>query len=644
MSKAQTLATTVSTGNVLADGTVAYSEVSGTPVIGTDIQAYDADTVKYDDELTRPDIRPSLNLDFANTKRLDPRITFTRSTTASYYDGVTTAKAEENLLTYSQQFDVSANWTPNGTNISGNTVGTTAPDGTSTADKIEETATTQAHWVQQIAATSGLVYTVSVFLKSAEKTYALISNGTNHAITVDLTAGTAANATGTTSNVTCTSVGNSWFRVSFTFTASATNLNFYSSSDGVWANRSYLGVAGEGIYIWGAQLEQRSAVSAYTPTTTQPITNYIPVLQTAASGVARFDHNPTTGESLGLLVEEQRTNLLTYSEEFDNAAWIKTRSSTTSNTIVAPDGTLTGDKLVENTETNTHLINQSQSLTTGNKYTVSIFAKAAERTQLRFQFGTSAGAFSGLQSVDFDLSTLTTTAANNAVGSITPVGNGWYRCVMTTDTTIATDSTNIRIVLLTAEGASYEGDGYSGLFIWGSQFEVGAFPTSYIPTTSATVTRNADTASMTGTNFSSWYRQDEGTLYSDFTMNGIGSPLNAVFSMSDGTANNRIQTRYNVLFGRNFVTTNNVGQGNMDGAAVSTGTPVKISFAYKTNDCAASQDGAAVAVDTSVTLPTTIDRAHFGVQVSTGFLNGYLSKIAYYPSRLPNAQLQALTS
>ena len=92
---------------------------------------------------TYPSIQPSLNLDFANAKTLDPRITFTRSTTGTYYDGKTVAKAEENLATYSEDFTQVASWGATDTSVSGNT--TTAPNGTSTADTLTASATTAAN-------------------------------------------------------------------------------------------------------------------------------------------------------------------------------------------------------------------------------------------------------------------------------------------------------------------------------------------------------------------------------------------------------------------------------------------------------------------------------------------------------------------
>ena len=223
-----------------------------------------------------PSVPPSLNLDFAGSERLDPRITFTRATTARYYDGVTTAKAEENLLLQSQNYAVS--WTV--TNLTPVT-GKTAPDTTSTATEFTATAA-NAVLTQGYTAIAGS-YTFSVFLRRVTGTGDI-------QIAAD-------SGTWTTKAIT-----SSWARYEVTQTVAAG-----SKTAGVRVVTDT-----DAIEVWGAQLEQRAAMTAYTATTTQPITNYIPVLLTAAAGVARFDHNPTTGESLGLLVEEQRTNLFTY--------------------------------------------------------------------------------------------------------------------------------------------------------------------------------------------------------------------------------------------------------------------------------------------------------------------------------------------
>ena len=109
---------------------------------------------------------------------------------------------------------------------------------------------------------------------------------------------------------------------------------------------------------------------------------------------------------------------------------------------------------------------------------------------------------------------------DDSIGSIVDVGNGWYRCIITF-TTVSTSGAVINPVIYLIDNANatraagMTGDGYSGIFIWGAQLEQGSFPTSYIKTSGASATRSADNASITGENFSSWYRQDEGSLYSE---------------------------------------------------------------------------------------------------------------------------------
>jgi hypothetical protein len=591
-----------------------------------------------------PNIRPSLLLDFANTKKLDPRITFTRTTTATYYDGVTTAKAEQNLLLQSQDFTTT--WT----NVRSTDVANTdiAPDGTTTADSLLQASgqTTYGGVTQNATVVAG-DYVLSVFAKPNGKNFLVILeqllDGTSKVTWFNVSTGTI----GTTNaghTATISAAANSYYRCSIKFTANASRtaavIFYVADTDG-----STVVTDSGGLFIWGAQLEQRSSVTSYTATTTQPITNYIPVLLTAASGVPRFDHNPTTDESLGLLVEEQRTNLLTYSAEFADASWNKTRASITSNTIVAPDGTLTGDKLVEDTTaSNTHFTSSSISFTSGTAYTYSIYAKQSEANRY-LQIELSSAAFGSNLRATFYVSAGTVTT-NGGSASIAPVGNGWYRCVFTATAT-ATASATVYQTLANTYAASlaaitYTGDGYSGIFIWGAQLEAGAFPTSYIATTAATVTRNADSARMTGSNFTSWYSAAEGTVYTEaskFANAGAG----LIWSIDDGTASNRMgivfstatQARYRSV-------TNGTTDVSID-TTVSADAFVKYASAYKVNDFAISINGAAASTDTSALVPT-VSQIGIGQQFGAGFINGTIKKIAYYPLRVTNAQLQALTS
>jgi len=179
------------------------------------------------------------------------------------------------------------------------------------------------------------------------------------------------------------------------------------------------------------------------------------------------------------------------------------------------------------------------------------------------------------------------------------------------------------------------------------QLEQGAFATSVIPTTTTALTRNADVASMTGTNFSSWYNQTEGTFVCNFVdpQSGIsGAFFPGIFSASDNSTSNRITCyRDAAVDYKTVVTTSGVLQSNLTNAAVST-SQRRIASAYKLNDFAVCGQGGSVATDTSGTVPT-VDRFYVGSNQTGGSqLCGYIQRISYYPVRLPNSTLQALTA
>ena len=610
-----------------------------------------------------PAISPSLSLDFAAVQSLDPRITFTRASTATYY-GTETAKAEENLLLYSQEFDNGAFWGLTNATVTANTE--VAPDGTTTAETLTDDATNGVHLcTQNISLQVDTPFTFSCFLKEGTNTHAYLSirdaatSQRYFAADFNLDTGTVrttgAGTSGTLTSNSITSVGNGWYRCVITGQVAAVGSMraVIGVSDGATAFNtlgaiSYIGT-GTTIFVWGAQLEQRDAVTAYTPTTTQPITNYIPVLETAASGVARFDHNPTTFESLGLLIEESRTNLLLQSETF-STTWVATRCSITANTIVAPDGALTADKLVEDaTASDTHLLTQSISFTSGTAYTYSIFAKQAEAGRF-LQLLFPSAAFGSALRATFDLTNGTFQVSASITGAITFVGNGWYRCSIT-GTATTTASATIGILLANSSAATgaaaiYTGDGYSGIYIWGAQLEAGAFPTSYIPTVASQVTRAADAASMTGTNFSSWYNQGAGTLYAESRCpNGIIGNLNRIASLNDGTTSNRTEIDTGsgtATIGR--ITTNGTSQGILSAGSYTDFQLRKSALAIQVDNFTLAANTATTS-DTSVLVPV-VDRLMIGQSPSanSNYLNGTIKKLAYYPLRATNAQLQGLTS
>ena len=404
-------------------------------------------------------------------------------------------------------------------------------------------------------------------------------------------------------------------RVDNKFTSASLDLNFQNMTTSGFDSRITFTRASSGTYFDGSG-----------------------ILQTASTNVPRLDHSPTTRLPLGLLIEEQRTNLILQSEDF-STTWTNTNSSEQTNVIVAPNGTLTGDKLVEDTANGVHDVLQSITLVASTTYSLSVFAKAAERTRFRVA-GRIFGSWSAFPEAVFDLSTGTVVSGT---GTITAVGNGWYRCSVVGTTSATNAGINIALVS-TGTTISYTGDGTSGIYLWGAQLEAGAFPTSYIPTTVAAATRNADVATMTGTNFSSWYNATEGTVFADYIVTTATKNCGAL-ALSDGGNNNRMIIRAsNTSTQTVFIGVDNTAtQWSIVLANAPLNTLTKSIFGYKVNDIAVVRGGGSVTTDQSATIPT-VNQLRIGADGDgTLLLNGTISRIAYYPVRLSNDQLQALT-
>ena len=619
-----------------------------------------------------PNLRPALLLDFANTRQLDSRVTFTRSTPACHYDGKTTAMAEQNLLYPSVNIGSPYQ---NASNTLTNNTGT-SPDGTTTASLLVPNTTNTRHYCSSPlgpSGTLGIPYTISVYAKASGYNYIFVqfsgsvsSGGSRYGVTFNISTGAietsgfsySYNVSSTSSTIT--SVGSGWYRITLTasMTLAVTNpmcyvqsmpLNGSTYGDGGDGLPSYAGDGTSGAYFWGFQLEQRSAATAYTVTTTQPITNYIPVLLSAGGNQARFDCNPTTGESLGLLIEEQRTNIALNSNDYANTGvWVASNSSVTSNNNVAPDGTLTADTVIPNTSNVAHDVYQAIATASAITYTYSVYVKANGYTLFNIRTYPS-----GINVVyNLTNQTIDSSSGTNSGTSITSIGNSWYRLTLTfvtssTTTYISTQPTASGYTVNTGN-TIFAGNGFSGAFVWGAQLEVGFFATSYIATTSASATRTVDFAQMTGANFSSWYNQSQGTLYAE------GSPPTTSSTgrlASISTTNTSSTQVYSVNFDGSNV---RVYQTNASGSLVynlypfsgySANTFYRIVSAYQNANNAASVGAGTVATNSSdqpfgIMQSLTIGALTDGIF----FLNGPIKKIAYYSLRVTNAQLQALTS
>jgi len=238
-------------------------------------------------------------------------------------------------------------------------------------------------------------------------------------------------------------------------------------------------------------------------------------------------------------------------------------------------------------------------------------------------------------------------AGYSVVGTptITPVGNGWYRCSVAVIS--GTTPGNFFQIYNTSSpytgGTIYSeinGDGTSGIYLWGAQAENGSFATSYIPTAASTVTRNADVATVGVSQFP--YSATEGTLVVSASCPGISSAAN-ILTLDDGTTQERIRLLTDVNAAKIIVTDGNASQANITAGTFTAFAVFKMSAAVKLDDIATSLNGAAVGTDSSATLPT-VTTLRLGADSPGNYLNGHIRQITYIPRRLTNAELQSRTA
>jgi hypothetical protein len=619
-------------------GALAYQDRTAVNIGGGVATLSAATIASIQNDTAISNVEPSLMLNFAAVEALDPRITYSRASTATYYNGVTTAVAEQNLLLQSQTFD-NASWTKTNGAVTADAIA--APDGTTTADLFTENTATGVHTLQASGssiANQPMVF--SAFIKPNGRTVVRLDweNNDSFYVLATLTGGGTING----GSGTVTALAGGWYRLALTTTptlaTSAFRIRLCESATGTGVT-SYTGDGTSGIYVWGAQLEQRSAVTAYNVTTTQPITNYIPVLLTAASGVPRFDHNPISQESLGFLVEQQSTNLFTYSEDFSNAAWVKTEVTVSSDVVIAPNGTLTVDKVVSSVNNVQHRISRDVGATTG--AITSIYAKAGGYSYVEIILTDT----NNRAVYDLTNGSVLFTGSGITSATSTSVGNGWYRLTITSAT-----QANHRYFSVVPKPTSstsyfeaYAGNGFDGIYIWGAQLEAGAFATSYIATVASQVTRAVDSASMTGTNFSSWYSQGEGTLYVESLTQAISFSNNKNLQLNDGTLSNEI------WLGSGSPGTSARSQISLGGTTyfdssltnqMTAGVFGKYAVSFETNNAVLCANGTLGTVDTAVVIPSSINLFSINLPQRAG----YYKKIAYFPRRLSDAELQEMTS
>ena len=420
---------------------------------------------------------PSLLLDFSNQSYLlngtgyaafggSPGITFSRGTNATLIDSTgQLTYAPSNMLTNSESFGATS-WSKIAVSVTSNVIAD--PNGYLTADKLIEDTSTNYHYISgSNTVVSGTVYTISFYAKAAENNFINLQGGgtafsSSAGVSTNLTTGQQLGYNGATV-FGATNVGNGWWRIylNITAAASASGNVVILTSKTLSSNPTYLGDGTSGAYIWGAQL---GAITYET---------------------APRAYNSTTPK-----------NLLGFTEEFNNAAWVKTLTTVTTNSIADPNGNLNADKLIGNATASGHIIQQIgiASAVLGTPYTISIYVKAAG---YNFAFvGLNGTAYSPAQYISINLTdgSFFTASGAPSSASVTDVGNGWYRVSVSGSTTVASSAVQLD-ARPSADGVwanrNTAQNGTDGIYVWGAQLSDSASVDPYVYNPAAALTSTA---------------------------------------------------------------------------------------------------------------------------------------------------------
>ena len=520
-----------------------------------------------------------------------------------------------NLFTFSEQFENVA-WTKSNGTITTNAI--LAPNGTLTADSF--TKTSAINTVSQVGSSSTVfanigVHTLSVYIKpniGNEVLLRLDNSGNTANSSFNFTTKTFTNSGANIISSSFVELPNGWFRLSIV--GNVTTLGWTVTPCNLFSNP-----LGDSMFIWGAQLVEGSSALEYFPTTDR-------------QNVPRIDYS--LGGCPTLLMEPQRTNLCFQSEQISTTPWTNNGGTTTLDAIASPSGIVNADKFIEDASTGQHYIGQQITGLALTTYTMSVYAKKAERDIIYIRcFNSTFGVV--YCSVNFNLTTGVATGAGAAIQS---VGNGWYRCSISFTTNV---DPVIQVRLNMTLDGNYPGVVGNGMYIWGAQLEAGDSITSYIPTTTASVTRNADSAIKAG--ISSLLGQTEGTAFYEINIPKITGLGNQVFS---NISNDAASFFYNAFVNGtgNFVFDIYAVSGIYTFTLTTSVAAVvgrnKVALVYKAGAYKVFLNGVLVATSTNSTpITNTISR----LALSSGKSTIYHYEFVAFKSALSDSELELLT-
>ena len=522
----------------------------------------------------------------SSSKQYLPReISFTRGSDATYTDSTGIIRRSPwNLCLQSENF--TSTWLMfAGPAVTPNAG--TAPNGTQTATILNSAGGGNDFLYQNINTTVGATYTQTLYVKNINSSNSKIWTAISATPVVEIywSGATITSVVGVGVTSSYTSVGDGWYRVILTYVATTTTLIFRIYSDSLNTSKS--------IYIWGAQLVEGSDPLPYLRTTDR-------------LNMPRVDSSTGTK---AFLVEPQRTNLALYSNDFTNVVWSKSGATVTPNTTISPDGTQNASTVV---------------FSGVDKYV----------TQGCFTLGTSATSSVWVKGTSGE----TITIACGGTDQVFTLNGSWQRLSVSRAST-----SNIYANINTFLGATAR-----TIYVYGFQAEVGAYPTSYIPTQATTVTRIADRSIMSSV--SGLIGQSEGTIFAEveYVRDSTFTPRKPI-SINSGSSANLVDIYVNA--GDNTLTArvraNSVGYGTISITNNPTGR-IKIAYAYKANDYVLYINGSSYGAITTggpfvFSSPLSIFQAGCG-ESSNDELGGRIFQSAVYTTRLANAELAALTT
>ena len=630
----------------------------------------------------RHSIAPTLNLDFANSKELDPRITFYRNSVATYYDskgivryvneneprfdhdpatgeskGLLIEGIRKNHVLLSDNIVNNTTWTISGSTTLIEPNAGVAPDGTYSASRIKFGSS--SHVVAQNVGAGisvGNTVTTSMWVKGTSgETLRFASGGADFG------------------NETLTG---EWQRVVGTRTAINTTVNI----------NTYGGATARDVLVWGVQCELGSFPTSYIPSETRFNSRTSKaryhdkdgILKAANRNTPRYGYKYDGKKwvETGLILETAATNMITnntgYNDRY-NIAGLETASlrlikDQNDETTTAPDGSSVPVLVGTGISGGSYVYPSGITINSGSPYTFSVYVRrptTVNGNNVRsFNIYTHTGRFPSFDYLvwDFDTNAFARvpTAAHIGNYGYDLLNNGWVRLYMTATPNSTGGAFGFVAYFAdeTSNGSSTPATdaisaGVRAGYYWGAQLENAKAPSSYIPTYGSAVTRSADVADMAAYtrqadqvdmidyNLTSWYNPDEGSFYTEHD-SIEGNTNHWLWSLNDE------RTQYNhidQLRGRLRVSpdVNNLADIN-GGVTLVSGTFSKIASRIKKDDFAISMDGNTVVTDTSVDHERNSTLLKIGARADgAGYLNGTLKSFRYYDNPLSDAELQALT-